>query len=222
MTSGKDAHMSTDRTTVHLVRHGEVHNPTKILYGRLSDYHLSELGLKMADRVADWMASRDLVALWSSPLDRARETASPIAVVTGLPVRTDQRLLEATNVFEGERVSVGDGVLRQPKAWRHLWNPFRPSWGEPYQQVAARMRDAVLDARNTAFGHEVAVVSHQLPIWVTRLSFEDRRLWHDPRHRQCSLASVTSLVFERGALIAVSYTEPAGDLVAESHGGVGA
>ncbi|MDP3972006.1 MAG: histidine phosphatase family protein [Candidatus Nanopelagicales bacterium] len=214
--------MSTDRTTVHLVRHGEVHNPTKILYGRLSDYHLSELGLKMADRVADWMASRDLVALWSSPLDRARETASPIAVVTGLPVRTDQRLLEATNVFEGQRVSVGDGVLGQPKAWRHLWNPFRPSWGEPYQQVAARMRDAVLDARNAAFGHEIAVVSHQLPIWVTRLSFEDRRLWHDPRHRQCSLASVTSLVFERGVLIAVSYTEPAGDLVAESHGGVGA
>lgn len=212
----------TPRTTVHLVRHGEVDNPTKVLYGRLADFHLSPLGLKMAGRVAAWLAGRDIVGLWSSPLERAIETSEPTAAEFDLAINVDDRLIEATNVFEGKRVSVGDGVLSKPSAWRHLWNPFRPSWGEPYVDVAARMQSVVADARDAAAGHEVALVSHQLPVWVARLSLENRRLWHDPRHRECALASVTSLTYEGDRLLAVSYTEPAADLDAKSHKGVGA
>ncbi len=212
----------TPRTTVHLVRHGEVDNPTKVLYGRLADFHLSPLGLEMAGRVAAWLAGRDIVGLWSSPLERAIETSEPTAAEFDLAINVDERLIEATNVFEGKRVSVGDGVLRQPSSWRHLVNPFRPSWGEPYVEVADRMRSVIADARSAAAGHEVALVSHQLPVWIARLSLENRRLWHDPRHRECALASVTSLTYEGDRLLAVSYAEPAADLDAKSHKGVGA
>jgi broad specificity phosphatase PhoE len=203
----------SERTTVHLLRHGEVLNPTGVLYGRLPGYRLSPLGEQMADRAAEALAHRDITLVVSSPLERAQQTATPIAQRLELEISTDDRLIEADNVFEGQRVGVGDGVLRQPRTWRHLWNPFEPSWGEPYVKVAGRMRAAVAAAHDAARGHEAVLVSHQLPIWVARLDAENRRFVHDPRKRQCSLASLTSLTFDDDRLVAITYTEPAGDLV---------
>jgi len=198
-----------NRTVVHLLRHGEVHNPTGVLYGRLPDFHLSDLGREMAELVAAHLAAHDLVAVVASPLDRAQETAAPIAAAHGLAVTTDDRLIEADNYFEGKTFGVGDGSLKYPKHWLKLVNPFRPSWGEPYQEVAERMLAAVADARVSARGHEVVIVSHQLPVWTTRSSLEGRRLWHDPRKRQCSLASLTSLTFYADELESITYSEPA-------------
>ncbi|MFA7267245.1 MAG: histidine phosphatase family protein [Candidatus Nanopelagicales bacterium] len=212
----------SEQTIVHLLRHGEVYNPDKILYGRLPGFVLSDLGHQMAERVGETLKDRDIVEVWASPLERAQQTATPLAVAKGLDIVTDDRIIEADNVFEGQRVSIGDGVLKQPKAWKHLYDPFKPSWGEPYKQIAARMRDAVFSARESARGHEILLVSHQLPVWTSRLDFEDRRLWHDPRHRQCNLASLTSLAFDGDDLKAIVYTEPAGDLVAKAHKGAGA
>ncbi|MGH6654556.1 MAG: histidine phosphatase family protein [Actinocrinis sp.] len=201
------------KTTVHLMRHGEVYNPTGILYGRLPGFHLSDLGRQMAERAAQFFAERDVVAVIASPLDRAQETATPIAVKRGLEVGTDGRLIEAANYFEGKRFSVGDGVLKRPAVWPKLYNPFKPSWGEPYTEQVERMRAALEAARDKAAGHEVVCVSHQLPIWVTRLAAEHRRLWHDPRRRECSLASVTSFHYVGTQLVGVEYQEPAKDLV---------
>lgn len=201
------------RTTIHLLRHGEVHNPEKVLYGRLPGYRLSELGHQMAQRAATALADRDVTLIVASPLERAQQTASPIASSHGLEIATDPQLIEADNVFEGQRVSVGDGVLKQPRSWRHLYNPWKPSWGEPYLVLAERMRTAVFEARDKARGHEAVLVSHQLPIWVCRLDFEKRRFMHDPRKRQCTLASLTSLVFDDDALAAIVYTEPSADLL---------
>ena len=201
------------RTTVHLLRHGEVHNPQGILYGRSAGYHLSDLGRQMADRVADRIGDRDIVRIVSSPLERALETAAPLAERKGLDVATDERVVESTNIFEGRPFSVRNGIFQRPSTWKHLWNPFRPSWGEPYRDVAARMWAAVEDARDRAPGHETVVVSHQLPIWVTRLFAERRRFLHDPRRRQCTLCSLTSFAFEDRQLVTISYAEPAGDLI---------
>ncbi len=212
----------TERTTVHLLRHGEVYNPDKILYGRLPDFHLSDLGQQMAVLAADALEGRDIAEIWSSPLDRAQETAAPLAGRLGLTPVIDDRIIEADNVFEGQRVSVGDGVLRQPRAWRYLYNPFRPSWGEPYKDVAARMRSAVTSARRSVRGHEVVLVSHQLPVWIARLDAEGRSFVHDPRKRQCNLASLTSLTFEGDQLVSIVYTEPAAALYPISTKGVGA
>lgn len=212
----------TERTTVHVMRHGEVYNPTKILYGRLPGFRLSSLGEEMAQRAGEYFASRDITYVVASPLERAQQTAGPTAQAHGLQIATDLNLIEADNVFEGERVSVGDGVLRMPSTWRHLWNPFRPSWGEPYVDLAARMRVAIESARDAARGHEAVCVSHQLPIWIARLDAEKRMFAHDPRRRQCNLASVTSFHYEGDKLVAVTYDEPAADLVAISTRGKGA
>jgi broad specificity phosphatase PhoE len=202
-------------TVVHLVRHGEVDNPGGVLYGRSAGYHLSELGRRMADRVAEHLAGRDIVHVAASPLERAQETAEPIAKAHGLEVATDHRLIEAQNIFEGKTFGVGDGALRRPANWKYLSNPFRPSWGEPYVEQVVRMMAALGAARDAAAGHEAVCVSHQLPIWVVRSFAERRRLWHDPRKRQCTLASLTSFTFDGDEIVSVGYSEPALDLVPE-------
>jgi broad specificity phosphatase PhoE len=198
------------RTVVHLLRHGEVHNPTGILYGRLAGFHLSENGRNQAEIVAKSLADADVTAVVASPLERAQETAAPIAALHGLDVRTDDGLIEADNRFEGKTVSVGGGSLRSPRHWPLLRDPFTPSWGEPYLQIAHRMLAAVHRARELAVGHEAVCVSHQLPIWTLRRFVTGQRLWHDPRRRQCALASLTSLVFTGTELTQLRYTEPAG------------
>lgn len=200
-------------TVVHLMRHGEVHNPEGVLYGRRPGYHLSDLGRKMADRVAEHLAERDITHVVASPLERAQETASPIAEAHGLAIATDERLIEAANVFEGKTFGVGDGALKKPGNWKYLTNPFRPSWGEPYIEQVVRMMAALGAARDAARGHEAVAVSHQLPIWIVRSFAERRRLWHDPRKRQCTLASLTSFTFHGDKIISVGYSEPARDLV---------
>ncbi|HEX5017780.1 MAG TPA: histidine phosphatase family protein [Actinomycetes bacterium] len=195
------------------MRHGEVHNPKGVLYGRLPGYRLSELGRKMATRVAEHLSNADIAHVGASPLERAQETAQPIADAHGLQVVVDGRLIEADNLFEGLTFGVGDGALTRPRHWRHLRNPFRPSWGEPYRAQAIRMLAAMAAARDAARGHEAVLVSHQLPIWVTRTQVEGRRLWHDPRRRECSLASLTSFTYRDDEIVAVTYTEPARDLL---------
>jgi broad specificity phosphatase PhoE len=198
------------RTTVHLVRHGEVHNPGGVLYGRIPGFRLSELGERMAVMAAEWLAGHDVTVVRSSPLERAVQTAAPIAAEFGVVPTTDDRLIESDNVFEGQTVGVGDGSLRNPVNWRHLYNPFRPSWGEPYDEVADRVVAAVTDARDAAEGHEAVLVSHQLPIEVVRRRLEGSRLWHRPDRRRCALASITSLVYDGDRLQRVDYAEPAG------------
>jgi len=200
------------RTVVHLVRHGEVDNPRGVIYGRLPGYHLSPDGELMAKAAADFLAPRDVTVLRCSPLERAVETAAPIAQAFGLEAVTDDRLVESGNHFEGMRFAVGNGALRQPRYWMYLRNPFKPSWGEPYAQVAARVLAAATEAARAARGHEAVCVSHQLPIWVTRRAVEGRRLWHNPQRRQCALGSVTSLTFAADRVVEVSYAEPSGHL----------
>lgn len=212
--------------TVHLVRHGEVHNPDRVLYGRLSGFHLSELGYQMAEELADWFVQRAEQTgsapsiLVASPLLRAQETIAPLAQRLQLPVRTDDRVIEAANGFEG--MSNIKRQLRRPQNWGLLLNPFRPSWGEPYAEQAARVAAAVHDLRdelirNHGDGAEAVIVAHQLPIWVTRLSAEGKKLWHDPRDRECSLTSVTSLHCDAGATRPrVEYQEPNRHLLADA------
>jgi broad specificity phosphatase PhoE len=196
---------------VHLLRHGEVHNPDGILYGQLPGFRLSDDGVRQAEAVAAYLSDHDVVHVAASPLQRAQQTAKPIAARHGLDVVTDEQLIEASSLFEGTAISVGDGTLRNPRHWPKLYNPFRPSWGEPYREIASRMLAAAHRARDRATGHEAVCVSHQLPIWILRRYLDQRRLWHDPRRRQCSLASLTSFVFADEALVEVVYTQPAGE-----------
>lgn len=207
--NGVHPHQTT-RTIVHVLRHGEVHNPKGILYGRLPGFRLSVTGQAQATAVANALAGHDITHVVASPLQRAQETAAPIAAAHGLTIGVDENLIEAGNEFEGLRVAVGDGALRRPRHWWKLRNPFTPSWGEPYLQIAHRMLAAVNATRVSAVGHEAVLVSHQLPVWTLRRFLQGDRLWHDPRNRQCGLASLTSLVYEGDTLVDIIYSEPAG------------
>jgi broad specificity phosphatase PhoE len=191
-----------------------VYNPDHVLYGRLPGFRLSELGEQMALQAAKSLAGRDITVVRSSPLERARQTAQPIADVFGVEPGIDDRLIESGNVFEGSR-----GGWRRPGNWRYLLNPVRPSWGEPYAEVAARMLAACADARDAALGHEAAVVSHQLPIWVARLAATGERLWHRPDRRMCALASITSFTYDDGQIVQIGYQEPAGPVGRRTVGG---
>lgn len=198
------------KTIVHMMRHGEVHNPEGILYGRLPGFRLADNGREQAQRVAGALADHDITHVFASPLQRAQETATPIAQAHAVEIETIGNLIEAGNQFEGLRVAVGDGALRQPRHWPKLRNPFTPSWGEPYINIAHRMLASANEARDAARGHEAVCVSHQLPVYTLRRFLEGRRLWHDPRIRQCSLASLTSLVYDDDELVDIVYSEPAG------------
>ncbi|BBZ65715.1 phosphoglycerate mutase [Mycolicibacterium insubricum] len=199
-----------EKTIVHVMRHGEVHNPEQILYGRLPGYRLSDRGRGQAEAVAQWLADNDVTYVVASPLQRAQETAAPIAAAHSLEVSSDPELIESLNVFEGQRVSPGDGALRDPRNWRHLRDPITPSWGEPYRDIAARMTAAIERARIAAAGHEAVCVSHQLPVETVRRALTGSRLAHFPTRRMCNLASLTSFYYDDDRLVGWGYAEPAG------------
>ena len=77
-------------STVHVIRHGEVENPQKILYGRQPGWRLSERGQAMASTLGEWAKAIDLGALHVSPLQRAQETAAPIAAAHNIAITTDE------------------------------------------------------------------------------------------------------------------------------------
>jgi broad specificity phosphatase PhoE len=199
----------TEVTRVHLVRHGEVFNPDKVLYGRLPGYRLSDAGLRMADVAAEALRDKDIRLLLTSPLERAVQTAEPIGKAYDLTPRADDRLIESASNFEGRSIAAGVRSFLAPRSLRYLRNPFLPSWGEPYAETASRMLAAVTGARDEVRGHEAVCVSHQLPIYVLRRFVEGRRLWHRPDRRQCGLASITTLTWYGARLASVTYTEPA-------------
>ncbi|GAB3073737.1 histidine phosphatase family protein [Corynebacterium aquatimens] len=197
------------QTTVHLVRHGEVYNPRKLLYGRLPGFHLSDRGRKMAAATAVSFMGHDVTYLAASPLERAQETAAPIAEVLGVGIHTDEDVIESANTFEGLRTKGLRSQLLNPIRWRHMTNPLEPSWGEPYEAILERMQRAIAAARGHARGHEAVLVSHQLPIVMVQRHTNGKRLPHSPLNRRCELASVTSLFFDDDELVRTTYSEPA-------------
>ncbi len=207
--------MAEEPRIVHVMRHGQVHNPEGVLYGRLDGFGLSTLGHEMASLLSTMWLDVPLTHLRCSPLQRARETMAPTAALfPHLDVVTDERVIEAANAFEGKVFGPSNKALRDPGMLRHMLNPWRPSWGEPYVDIAARMRLALADAADSAGeGGQALVVSHQLPIWIARLDAEGAPFAHDPRRRQCTLASVTSFTFRQGRVTSIEYTEPARELL---------
>jgi broad specificity phosphatase PhoE len=196
-------------TVIHLVRHGHVENPERVVYGRLPGFALSPLGRAQAELLRHWFAEQPLAAVISSPMERAQTTAEAIASAHGLPVHVDQRLIEASNVFEGVAGSLLWYLVRHPRRLWALRDLQRPSWGERNVDLVERMHQAVDAARSEQPDRATVLVSHQAPIWVARLAFERRPLGHVPRRRRCTLASVTSITFDGDDVLDVSYTEPA-------------
>ena len=198
-------------TTIHLMRHGEVDNPEGVLYGRLPGYRLTVLGKEMAQTVAEFLVEEgaDITHVIASPLLRAQETAAPTAKAYGLQVEADARLIEAGSEFEGRQINKNRWALAHPRNWHLYAHPHRPSWGEPYKDIARRMSSAVASAVEEARGHEALLVSHQMPVVMVQRFLDGKPLSHNPLNRQCSLASLTSLTFDGDVLVGWNYQEPA-------------
>lgn len=194
------------------MRHGEVHNPEGILYGRIEGFGLSERGHRMAQLAARSLAAHPVTAVYASPLQRAQQSAAPWAEQFGLPVATEDRLIEPWNDFEGGRMNLV-AILRSPGRVR---NPFRPSWGEPYTEVRDRMLAAMTEAWQAADGGEVVMVSHQMPIVTVSRALGGQKLHHDPRKRRCTLSSITSFARIGDSFAETGYQEPAAGLLADS------
>ena len=168
----------------------------------------------MAAEAAHFYEGRPITHLRCSPMERTQETMAPIAALfPELDVLIDEDVIEVSNVFVGQIMGSSGKAARSPKMWRYLVNPFRPSWGEPYAQIADRMTRAVFAANQAADDGEAVIVSHQLAIWVTRLLVEGKHLWHDPRKRQCTLASITSFHITDGVIEGFEYAEPVAHLL---------
>jgi broad specificity phosphatase PhoE len=194
---------------VHLVRHGRVENPAGVIYGRLPGYHLSERGRKQAEAAAAHLADRAIAEVYASPLERAQETAQTIARLHGLEVVTDERLIESGTTLEGAGRNVM-AFVKSPKLWWKMRNPLRPSWGESYTEIRARMIEAIDDAIATHAGKEVVLVSHQSPIReAVRVLNRRRRPTISGLTTPCHTGSVTTVMLaEDKRVLETAYYRP--------------
>ncbi len=206
---------------IHLVRHGEVHNPSGVLYGRLPNFHLSETGHLMAKEAAEQLKAMGIKvsAIYTSPLVRAQESAKPIEELFGIDAKTNELLIEPYNVFEGRKLSV-KAIATKPHWWWHFRNPAKPAWGESFKEIIARMHSAIIQAAESVLDGDVVLVTHQLPIWVMHLSSNGKKLMHDPRKRRCALSSITTFEIQDGKLVEVGYLDPASNLASIDKGAV--
>lgn len=208
-------------TRIHLIRHGEVHNPSGVLYGRLPHFRLSELGHQMAKRAADELKASGVKigALYTSPLLRTQESASHIEKLFGIDAKTDERLIEPYNIFEGRKLSARTVAIR-PHLVYHLRNPYSPSWGESYVAIVARMVEAMTELAAKTEGGDLVIVTHQLPIWITHRHLAGLRLAHNPSKRRCALSSITTFEVTEDGLVETDYKDPAASLVSVDKGAV--
>lgn len=206
---------------IHLVRHGEVHNPGGVLYGRLPHFRLSEKGHEMAALAAKELKAKKVKvgAIYMSPLLRTRESAEHIQELYGVDPQTDQRLIEPYNIFEGRKLSAKAIAIR-PHLVYHLRNPYSPSWGEPYVAIVARMLEAMTELAAKTHDGDLVLVTHQLPIWITHRHLAGEKLAHNPSKRRCALSSITTFEVTKNGLVEIDYVSPAESLLAVDKGAV--
>jgi broad specificity phosphatase PhoE len=194
-------------TLIHLVRHAEADNPDNIWYGRLEGFSLSERGRRQVEALVRHFAHSDVQAVYSSPLTRALQTATPIAENLDLALKVDEDLIETETKLEG---SPGDvRLLRNPLNIRFFLNPMRPSWGEPYKSIRLRMGGAIDRMRESHAGAEAIAVSHQTPVVVARLMVEQSRKPPWRAKVPCAQASVTTLEYDDDRYVTTHY-DPVG------------
>lgn len=224
-------------TTIHFVRHGEVDNPNHVLYERLPGFHLSARGVRMAQATAKYIATvpqmRGITAIYSSPLERTRETAREIenalrkiadssyvkahcdedsAQSQESDIILDKRLIEAGNNFRGKRIGYGEGALWKNDNWKLVANLWKPSWGESYRSIATRVGDFAREQVRKHPGEQIVAVTHESPIWSYRHLLETGHAEHNMLLRHTALASITSVTYDCETLrvLSITYVDPAG------------
>jgi len=177
---------------LHLVRHGEVDNPNDVVYADLPGFVLSELGHRQAAAAAAYLATTGVGAVVSSPLERALQTAQPIAEATQVAVTTDGRLTEWGLSGRWAGVAWDDLPTAYPgEVEAYLVSPHDLSFSpESLDALAKRMAAVVADLGREHPGATVVVVSHMDPVQALRLHLLGRPLSDllvdPPRHASVS------------------------------------
>jgi probable phosphoglycerate mutase len=156
---------------VHLVRHAEVDNPTHLVYADLPGFGLSAHGIEQARRVGRYLGPRAVVAIWSSPLERALRTAEEIAARTGVPVKVDPDLTEWEVVGRWKGHSWRDVPQAFPgELEAYLEHPENlPFPEESVEELAERVAGTARRLDSEHPHGDVVIVSHQAPIQAGKL-----------------------------------------------------
>lgn len=187
----------TTRTTIYFVRHGHVHNPENIVYGRLPGFRLSDLGREQAQAIAAFMQDKPLAAAFSSPRLRARQTAEIIlAGHNGLELSFSPLIDEARIPFDGWPIS--EMVARQ-------WDMYTGSdlgYEQP-EDLVTRARQFLAEMRRQYRGQQVVAVTHGdviafVQFWLKGIDLTPANKRKVPQFlgEYPAPASVTTLVYE--------------------------
>lgn len=163
------------RTVIYLCRHGEVYNPKQVIYGRMPGFPLSEEGRKQAHALGKHLSDKKLKAIYASPLERARETATIVGSYHNIDVtqiRFDDRLIEVGKPnFEGLPIEEGNKIH-----WNYYQPKFTTAGGESMLDIWKRMKHALEEIAKNHKGEEIAVVSHGDPIMISRAKYSGKKL----------------------------------------------
>ncbi len=148
-----------------LVRHGQTPTTGAVLPGRAPGLHLAEAGAAQADAVAERLAGVEQVAaVYTSPLERTRETARPIARARGLKVRVERGLLECDFGEWTGRTLKELGKLPEWATVQRYPSGFRFPGGESFREMQARVTGALARLVERHRGEVIVAVSHADPI----------------------------------------------------------
>jgi broad specificity phosphatase PhoE len=141
-------------TSIHFVRHGAVHNPQNVFYGRLEGFPLSQEGRRQARAAAEILRDRPIAAVFSSPLLRAVQTAEIIlSFHHGLSVEISEHLNEVHCPFDGQPRTVLDA-----RDW-DVYTGVGPEYEQP-GDVFARTMQFVAEVRQRFHGQQVVAATH--------------------------------------------------------------
>lgn len=195
-----------ERTYIYLVRHGEVENPSKIIYGRLPGYRLSKRGELQVKKLAEFFKNLKLDAIYSSPLLRSRQTASSIRTFhKDLQINYSKPLLEINNkLWEGLSWTERDSSL--VNIYKNTPTKMNTPGLESMSSLEKRVSKKIDELLKRYTGGKIVVVSHADPIRVATLHYQKESI--DKLHeRICTNASITTLVFNGIHLVESRYKE---------------
>jgi len=193
---------------LYLVRHCDVRNPEGVLYGHLPNFPLSEKGVGQAHALGRYFAGRPIRRIYSSPLERAQETASIIAShLDGVDIETTDELVEARFGFHLQGVKPKQVPWRRPLWFVHMARPGLLPQDEHIGEMAARVRAPLLRLLRDFPGGSGICISHGDPIQAFAIEADgrsDRAL-----HRlECAKGGLLELTYEDGTLVNKTYRSP--------------
>ena len=199
-------------TTIHFVRHGNVHNPDKILYGRLPHFKLSELGIEQAQAAAEYFAARPITAVYSSPMLRARQTAGIIHERhPQVELLVSDHINELLTTYEGHPVAELEAI-----EWE-FYEHVEPPYETPFDLIS-RIKAFAREICETYPNGEVVAVTHGDIVVFSMAWAKGMEISGDFKKRAAlqqdypETASITSLQFADndvdGDIPTMSYTIP--------------